>query len=85
MISFDYSIDVTTEVKTANHFCWKIGFIDMIQQAQVPVAEIVDGLLNHALLSALFTGGFPGDFPGDFHGHPRINLICGYATLVRIL
>lgn len=39
MISFDYSIDVTTEVKTANHFCWKIGFIDrdMMQQTQVPV------------------------------------------------
>ena len=72
MISFDYSIYVTTEVHEdgksflLENRIHRHDAADTSSSTVFVVTEIVGGLLNHALLSALFTGGFPGDFPGDF-------------------
>ena len=71
MISFDYSIDVTTEAKMANHFCWKIGFMDMMQQAQVPVAEIVGQLEKQGTGNE--TGAGTGTGNGNGNGNRKLN------------
>ena len=89
------SIDVTTEVKMANHFLLENRIhrhdaADTSSSTVFVVTEIVGGLLNHALVSALLylQVASLGISRGIFPVRPwiiNISIICGYATLMQVL
>ena len=96
MISFDYSIYVTTEVHEdgksflLENRIHRHDAADTSSSTVFVVTEIVGGLLNHALVSALLylQVASLGISRGIFPVRPwiiNISIICGYATLMQVL